>query len=48
MVTRTGMLMETRLRANEMERGGYHVEQETVRGEAPRPALLLTGGNTWC
>jgi hypothetical protein len=26
------MLMETRLRANEMERGGYHVVKETVRG----------------
>jgi hypothetical protein len=31
MVTRTGTLIEGRLRANEMEGGGYHVERQTFR-----------------
>lgn len=40
--------MEVQFGANdEMERGGYHVENQTVRERGLQAPLLLTGGNTW-
>ena len=47
MVTRTGMLMEVRLRASEMTLDGSMWGDRLSGKEAPSPALLLTGGNTW-
>jgi len=47
MVTRTGMLMEARLRASEMKLNGITWGVRLSGKEALRPALLLTGGNAW-
>jgi hypothetical protein len=43
MVTRTGILIEGRLRANKMERGGYHVERQTVRERGPQICPTIDG-----
>jgi hypothetical protein len=43
MVTRTGVLIEGRLRANEMERGGYHVERQTVRERGLQVSPTIDG-----
>jgi hypothetical protein len=37
------MFMETQLRANEMELGGYHVEKETVREGASQTCPTIDG-----
>jgi len=41
------MLMEARLRASEMMLDGIMWGDGLSGKEAPGPALLLTGGNTW-
>jgi hypothetical protein len=37
------MLKEGRLRANEMERRGYHVERQTVRKRGPQICPTIDG-----